>query len=119
MGLANQNVAIVDAVQLSNNGPTLELNNRPTLIVSRSTAEPAAKSISLALKTAVNFIAGVNAILQSATLTKNAVYLFVNTQPGVVTLTLDNGGTIAGQSTPYVLAFGAPIHLQFDGTNLN
>ncbi len=120
MGLANQNVAIVNAVELGNNGPTLELNNRPTLIVSRSTAEPAAKSISFAGNIqAVNFIAGVNAILQSATLTSNAVYLFVNSQPGVVTLRLDNGGTIAGQSTPYVLAFGAPIHFQFDGTNLN
>jgi hypothetical protein len=119
MGLANQNVAIVNAVELGNNGPTLELNNRPTLIVSRSTAEPAAKSISLAGIQAVNFIAGVNALLQSATLQTNAVYLFVNSQPGVVTLRLDNGGTIAGQSTPYVLAFGAPIHFQFDGTNLN
>jgi hypothetical protein len=28
MGLANQNVAIVNAVSLGNNGPTLELNNR-------------------------------------------------------------------------------------------
>jgi hypothetical protein len=120
MGLANQNIAIVDAVQLGNNGPTLELTNRPTMIVSRSTAEPARKSISFAGNIqAVNFISGVNAILQSATLTKNAVYLFVNTQPGVVTLSLDNGGLVAGQSTPYVLAFGAPIHFQFDGTNLN
>jgi hypothetical protein len=119
MGLAGSNVTISDAVDLGNNGPTLELNNRPTLIVSRSTAEPARKSISFALNTqAVNFIAGVNAILQSATLAKNSVYLFVNSQPGVVTLTLDNGGTINGQAIPYILAFGAPIHFQFDGTNL-
>src|SRR6266403_1458114 len=70
MGLANQNVAIVNAVSLGNNGPTLELNNRPTLIVSRSTAEPATKSISLSGIQAVNFISGVNALLQSATLHK-------------------------------------------------
>jgi hypothetical protein len=119
MGLQNQNVAIVNAVELGNNSATVKLNNCPTLTVSRSTAEPARKSISLAGIQAVNFIAGVNAILQSATLTKNAIYLFVNTQPGVVTLALDNGGTIAGQSTPYVLAFGAPIEFAFDGTNLS
>jgi hypothetical protein len=119
MGLANQNVTISNAVEIGNNGPTIELNNRPTLIVSRSTAEPATKSISLTGIQAVNFIAGVNAILQSASLTKTASYLFVNTQPGVVTLALDNGGQIAGQSTPYVLAFGAPIRFQFDGTNLS
>jgi len=55
----------------------------------------------------------------SATLVTNASYLFVNTQPGVVTLALDNGGTINGQATPYILAFGAPITFGFDGTNLN
>ncbi len=119
MGLANQNVTISNAVDLGNNSATVRLTNRPTLTVSRSTAEPARKSISFAGNIqAVNFIAGVNAILQSATLIQSAVYLFVNTQPGVVTLALDNGGTIAGQSTPYVLAFGAPIEFAFDGTNL-
>ena len=49
---------------------------------------------------------------------KNSVYLFVNSQPGVVTLQLDNGGTVGGQAI-YVLAFGAPIKFQFDGTNLS
>ncbi len=88
MGLANQNVAISNAVELGNNSATVRLINCPTLTVSRSTASPATQSISLAGIQAVNFIAGVNAILQSATLTKNAVYLFVNTQPGVVTLAL-------------------------------
>ena len=119
MGLANQNVTISNAVELGNNSATVKLNNRPTLTVSRSTAEPAAKSINLTGFQAVNFIAGVNAILQSASLVNTATYLFVNTQPGVVTLKLDNGGTIAGQSTPYVLAFGAPIEFAFDGTNLS
>jgi len=99
VGLANQNVSVSNAVELGNNSPTVELNNRPTLIVSRSTAEPATKSISLSGFQVVNFIAGVNAIVQSATLTKTASYLFINTQP-------------------YVLAFGAPIKFQFDGTNL-
>ena len=120
MGVANDNVQFTNAVTLGVNSPAVKLNNRPTLIVSRSTAEPAKKSISFAGNIqAVNFISGVNAILQSATLTKNAVYLFVNTQPGVVTLALDNGGTVAGQSTPYVLGFGAPIEFAFDGTNLS
>ncbi len=59
MGLANSNVGFENAGMLGNNGPTVELNNRPTLVVSRSTAEPARKSISLAGVQAVNFIAGV------------------------------------------------------------
>src|SRR6266478_9764539 len=119
MGIAGKSVSISDAVNIGSN-PSGKLNNLPTLVVRRSSSEPLKKSISFAGNIqAVNFIAGVNAILQSATLTSNAVYLFVNSQPGVVTLRLDNGGTIAGQSTPYVLAFGAPIHFQFDGTNLN
>jgi len=118
MGLSNRNLTISNAVDIGNNGPTVELNNRPTLTVSRSTAEPATKTLNLTGIQAVNFIAGVNAIIQSATLTANASYLFVNSQPGIVTLAVDNGGTIAGQSS-YVLAFGAPIKFAFDGTNLS
>jgi len=57
MGLANSNLTISDAVDLGNNSATVRLNNRPTLVVSRSTAEPARKSISLAGIQAVNFIA--------------------------------------------------------------
>ena len=119
MGLANQSISISNAVDLGYNSATVMLNNRPTLVVSRSTAEPATKSLNLTGIVAINFIAGVNAILQSATLTKNASYLFVNTQPGTVTLALDNGGQIAGQSTPYILAFGASVTFGFDGTNLS
>jgi hypothetical protein len=115
MGLANQGIAIVNAVELGNNGPSIELNNRPTLTVSRSTAESPTKSLDLTNIQAVNFIAGVNAILKSATI--KGPLLFVNTQPGVVTLVLDNGGTVGGQAT-YVLAFGAPIKFGWDGTNL-
>ncbi len=119
MGLANQNVTISNAVELGNNSATVKLNNRPTLVVSRSTAEPPTKSISLAGNIqAVNFIAGVNAVLQSASLARTASYLFVNTQPGVVTLALDNGGTVGGQAV-YTLAFGVPIEFAFDGTNLS
>jgi hypothetical protein len=122
MGLANQPVSITNTVSLGNNGPTLELNNRPTLVVSRSTAESPTKSLNLTGIQAVNFIAGVNAILQSATLVTNSVYLFVNSQPGVVTLALDNGtGTIGGQAV-YNLIFGSannPVHFLFDGTNLH
>jgi hypothetical protein len=120
MGLAGSNVQFVDRVVLGVNNITSKLNVRPTLVVSRSTAEPATKSIGFAGNIAVlNFIAGCNAILQTATMTNTATYLFLNSQPGVVTLTLDNGGKINGQSTPYILAFGAPIEFQFDGTNLN
>ena|SRR6266478_2626598 len=118
MGLANQGIAISNVVDLGNNGPSVELNNRPTLIVSRSTAESPTKRISLAGITAVNFQAGVNAILQTATMV-GGVYVFVNTQPGVVTLALDNGnGTVGGQAI-YTLAWGAPVKFFFDGTNLN
>ncbi len=118
MGLANQGIAISNVVDLGNNGPSAELNNRPTLIVSRSTAESPTKRISLAGITAVNFQAGVNAILQTATMV-GGVYVFVNTQPGVVTLALDNGnGTVGGQAI-YTLAWGAPVKFFFDGTNLN
>lgn len=120
MAIAGNNVTINNSVELGNNSPTVRLNNVPTLVVSRSTASPATQSISFAGNIqAVNFIAGVNAILLSATLIRNASYLFVNSQPGGVTLTLDNGGTINGQTTPYILGFGTPIEFQFDGTNLS
>jgi hypothetical protein len=120
MGLADQPVGFQNSVMLGVNSITSKLNVRPTLVVSRSTAEPATKSISFTGNiAAVNFIAGVNAVLQTATMTNTATYLFLNSQPGVVTLTLDNGGKINGQTTPYILAFGAPIEFQFDGTNLN
>jgi hypothetical protein len=121
MGLQNQNASIINAVELGNNGPSVSLNNRPTLNVSRSTAESPTKVISLAGIAAVNFQAGVNAILQSATLVNTQVIVFVNTQPGLVTLSLDNGGTVAGQAV-YALIFGTannPVTLQFGGTNLH
>jgi len=125
MGIAGKSITISDAVNIGSN-PSGKLNNLPTLVVRRSSSEPLKKSISFAGNIqAVNFITGMNAILQSATLTTNAIYLFIKTTPdafnqsGVVTLVLDNGGTINGQATPYILAFGAPIEFQFDGTNLN
>jgi hypothetical protein len=120
MGLQGQSPSFSNAVDLGFNGPTPELNNRPTLVISRSTAESPTKTISFAGGIGcLNFIAGVNAVLQTATMTSNAVYLFVNTQPGTVALQLDNGGSIAGQTTPYVLAFGAPVRFLFNGTNLS
>jgi len=118
MVLQNQGIRISDVVELGNNGPSVELNNRPTLTVSRSTAESAVKSLNLTNIQAVNFIAGVNAILQSATI--KGPMLFVNTQPGVVNLTLDNGGTIKAQAI-YQLVFGTtsnPVTFGWDGTNL-
>jgi hypothetical protein len=121
MGLANQDIAISNVVDLGNNGPSVELTNRPTLVVTRSTAESSKKNISLAGIQAVNFQAGVNAILQSATLVNTQAILFVNTQPGLVTLALDNGGTVGGQAV-YALVFGSannPVRFAFDGTNLN
>ena len=118
MGLANQSIRISNCVDLGNNGPTVELTNRPTLIVSRSTSQPARQSISFAGGIQVlNFISGVNAILQTATMV-GGLYVFVNTQPGVVTLALDNNGTVGGQAI-YTLAWGAPVKFFFDGTNLN
>jgi hypothetical protein len=119
MALASGPVAFTNSVSLGVNGPTSKLINRPTLIVSRSTAESPTKLISFAGNiAAVNFIAGCNAILQTATMNATAVYLFVNTQPGPVTLALDNGGTVGGQAI-YILAFGAPVEFQFNGINLS
>jgi hypothetical protein len=120
MGLANQGIAISNAVDLGNNGPTVELNNRSTLTISRSTAESVQKSISLTGIQVVNFQSGCAALLQSVTLVKNAVYLFVYTggaAAALVTLTLDNNGTVGGQSV-YTLASGSPVRFSFDGANL-
>ena len=121
MGLQNQNIAIVNAVEIGNNGPSVELNNRPTLTVSRSTADPATKVINLAGIAAVNFQSGCAALLQSASLVKTQVILFTYTggaAAAFATLALDNGGTVGGQAI-YTLAFGAPVRFQFDGTNLS
>ena len=120
MGLQNQNVSIVNAVEIGNNGPSVELNNRPTLIVSRSTAEPVTKSLNLTGYNIVNFQSGCAALLQSATLVKNAVYLFVYTggaAAAFVTLALDNSGTINGSTAPYILQSGSATRFMFDGTN--
>ena len=114
MGYANE---IVSGTVIGRHGPTVELNNTPTLVVSRSTGEPATKSLNLTGIQAVNFIAGVKAVIQSATLTNGPV-LFVNTQPGVVTLQLDNGGTVGGQAI-YVLAFGTPVMFSLANGNLS
>jgi hypothetical protein len=121
MGLANQPISISNCVDLGNNGPTVLLNNRPTLVVSRSTAEPATKVISLAGIQAVNFQSGCAAILQSASLVQNQIILFVYTggaAAAFVTLALDNGGTVGGQAV-YTLISGAPVTFLFDGTNLH
>jgi hypothetical protein len=118
MSVAGKNVQFVDAVVLGVHSPTVELNNLPTLVVSRSTAEPVQKNISFAGNIqVVNFIAGVFAILQSATLAKNGFYLFVNTCPANIPMSLDSGGTVGGLAT-YILQPGQAIKFLFDGTNL-
>jgi hypothetical protein len=119
MGLAGKNVQFVDAVVLGVNSPTVKLNNLPTLTIGRASADPQPKSVSFANNIqCVNFIAGMSALLQSATLTKNALYLFVNTGSGRVTLALDNGGTVGTLAT-YILVSGQVIEFFFDGTNLS
>jgi hypothetical protein len=93
----------------------------PTINVSGSTA---AKTVSLNLTNigCVNFTGGIDsATLQSGTLIKFATYIFINTggsAANVVNLTLDNHGTIGGQSV-FSLVSGQPQKFQFDGTNLN
>jgi hypothetical protein len=119
MAVAGNNVNFVNAVILAVNSPTVRLNTVPTLVVSRSTAEPVTKSVSFANNIqCVNFVAGMIANLQSATLTNSAVYLFVNTGSGVVNLILDNGGTVGGLAI-YNLKPGAAIEFGFNGTNLS
>jgi hypothetical protein len=119
MGLAGKNVQFVDAVVLGVNSPTVKLNNLPTLKIGRASADPQPKSISLAGVQCINFICGLSALLQSATLITNTTYLFVNTGSGAVSLSLDNSaGTIGGLGT-YILRPGAVVELQYDGTNLS
>jgi len=119
MAVATDSVSFVNAVILGVNSPNVRQNNRPTLLVSRSTAESPNKSISFAGNIqCVNFIAGVNAILQTGTLITNSVYLFVNTGSGTVVLTLDNGGNIGALPT-YNLAPGAVVEFQYNGTSLS
>ena len=118
MAVAGNNVSFVNAVILGVNSTTVKLNTLPTLIVSRSTAEPVAKSVSFVGNIqVVNFVAGMIANLQSATLTNTAVYLFVNTGSGVVNLILDNGGTVGGVAI-YNLMPGQAIEFAFNGTSL-
>ena len=119
MSLAGKNVTFTDAVVLGLTSPTAKLNSLPTLVVSKSSADPLVQTVSLAGFQVVNFISGVNAVLQSTTLVKNCVYLFVNTGAGTVSLTLDNGGTINGSASAYILTAGAAIEFLFDGTNLS
>jgi hypothetical protein len=121
MGLAGGNAGFENSVMLGNNGPAVELNNQKTLVVNRSTAEPVQKSLNLTGIQVVNFQSGCAALLQSATLTKNQIILFVYTggaAASFVTLALDNGGTVGGQAV-YTLVSGAPVRFLFDGTNLN
>jgi hypothetical protein len=119
MGVAGGNVTFVNAVTLGVNSPTVKLNTLPTLIVSRSTAESPNKNISFAGNVqCVNFLCGVNAILQTATMVAIATYLFVNTGSGTVVLSLDNAGTVGGAAT-YNLAPGAVVEFSFDGTKLS
>jgi len=114
-----QSYSFTNTTTLGDNSSTTMLNTAPTLTVSRSTADPITKSINMTGILAVNFIAGMNAILQSATLPSGtATLLFLNSQPGVVNLSLDNGGTIGGLSI-YLLQFGAPALFQWSGTNLS
>jgi hypothetical protein len=100
---------------------TKYLYQLPTINVSGTSASKTA-SLNLSNIGCVNFTGGVgSATLQSATLVKNATYIFINTAgaaAGVVTLTLDNHGTIGGQSV-FSLISGQPVKFQFDGTNLN
>jgi hypothetical protein len=120
MAVASGNVEFKNAIVLGVNSATVRLNNLPTLVVSRSTAEPVIKPISFAGNIqVVNFIAGVFANLQSATLSVNTTYLFVNTGSGNVPMFLDNGGQINGQVGPYNLVPGTAIEFQWDGANLN
>jgi len=119
MAVAGGNVTWVNAVILGVNSPNVKMNNVPTLVVSRSTADPVRQKISFANNIqCVNFVAGMIANLQSATLTNTAVYLFVNTGSGVVNLILDNGGTVGGVAI-YNLMPGQAIEFAFNGTNLS
>ena len=100
---------------------TKYLYQLPTINVGGSSAS---KIVSLNLTNigCVNFTGGIGAAtLQSATLIENATYIFINTAgaaANVVNLTLDNHGTIGGQ-TVFSLVSGTPMKFQFDGTNLN
>jgi len=118
MGVAGGPVEFKNAVTLGVNSPTVRLNNVPTLVVSRSTADPVRQNISLANIQCLNFVAGMIANLQSATLTNSAIYLFVNTGSGVVNLILDNGAAIGGVAI-YNLKPGAAIEFAFNGTSLS
>jgi hypothetical protein len=119
MAVQGNNVNFVNAVTLGVNSPNYRWLNVPTLLVSRSTADPVRQNISLANNIqCVNFVAGMIANLLSATLTNTAVYLFMNTGSGVVPLSLDNGGTVGGLAI-YNLKPGAAIEFAFNGTNLS
>ncbi len=118
MAVQGNPVSFVNAVILAVNSPNVRQNNVPTLVVSRSTADPVRQNISFANNTqCVNFIAGMIANLLSATLTNTAVYLFMNTGSGVVPLTLDNGGTVGGLQI-YNLRPGQAIEFTFNSPNL-
>jgi hypothetical protein len=93
----------------------------PTVNVGGSTAAKTA-SLNLTNIGCVNFTGGIgSATIQSATLIPNATYILINTAgaaANVVNLTLDNNGTIGGQSV-FSLISGEPRKFQFDGANLN
>ena len=96
-----------------------KLNNLPTLVMSRSTAQPVNQTVSFANNIqCVNFIAGMFATLLSATLVPNTVYLFVNSGGGAVPMNLDSGGSIGGGLT-YTLKSGTAVQFLFDGINLS
>src|SRR5580700_8083851 len=100
---------------------TKYLYQLPTINVSGTSASKTAL-LNLTNIGCVNFTGGIgSATLQSATLVKNATYIFINTAgaaAGVVNLTLDNHGTI-GSKNVFSLLSGQPVKFQFDGTNLN
>jgi len=111
-------VSFVNAVILAVNSPNVRQNNVPTLVVSRSTADPVRQNISFVGNIqCVNFIAGMFATLLTATMATNAVYLFVNTGSGTVPMSLDNNGTTGGLQI-YNLRPGQAIEFAFNSPNL-
>ena len=119
MAVQGNPVNFVNAVTLGVNSPNYRWLNVPTIVASRSTADPVRQNISFAGNIqVVNFIAGMIANLLSATLTNTVVYLFMNTGAGVVPLSLDNGGKIGGVAI-YNLRPGQAIEFTFNGTNLS
>ncbi len=110
MSLQKGNTTQTNAVEIGGS-LTSALHNLSTLDVA------ATGTLNLANVRCVNFIKGVSVVLQSASLVKNQLVLFIATGAiGPVLISLDNGGTIAGSSV-YPLA--GPVQFSFDGTNLS